>query len=108
MPFTKYNQTMHKEPEIIETEARSCECGGTLAPEQMKLEEFEGGKLYVINEAPVMICQSCGEIWVPETVINEFEKMIEISQKRTAFKLKKESKKIKVKKAPKKKTKKKK
>ena len=65
-----------------EKEQKNCECGGTLAPQRMKLEEFEGGKLFVINEAPVMVCQTCGEVWVPETIIDEFEKMIQISKER--------------------------
>ena len=65
-----------EEPQICE------ECGGTLKPKKMRLEEFEGGKLYVIEDAPVMECESCGEIWVPEPIINEFEEMMETAKKR--------------------------
>ena len=81
------------------------ECGGALTPEKIKLEEFEGGKLYIINDAPVMTCQSCGAIWVPETIINELEQMIKISKKRKLIKLKKvRAKKIPDKKGKKKRT----
>jgi len=76
--------------EESDKEPQSCdECGGTLLPEKIKLEEFEGGKLYVINEAPVMACQSCGAIWVPETIIGELEQMIEVTRRRSMLKLRK-------------------
>ena len=58
-------------------EQQSCEeCGGTLKPNKIRLEEFEGGKLYVIEDAPVMECESCGEVWVPQPIIDEFENMM--------------------------------
>ncbi|MFC1767820.1 YgiT-type zinc finger protein [Candidatus Margulisiibacteriota bacterium] len=81
---------MDKEINSSGKETKYCdECGGTLQPDKIKLEEFEGGKLYVINDAPVLVCQTCGEIWVPETIINELEQMIELSKKRKMLKLKK-------------------
>jgi YgiT-type zinc finger domain-containing protein len=65
-------------------EAQFCEeCGGVLKPNKIKLEEFEGGKLYVIEDVPVMECDSCGEVWVPEPIIKEFEAMIDTAKDRS-------------------------
>ncbi len=74
-----------KKPEDIGSagEPQYCEeCGGNLKPGKIKLEEFEDGKLYVIEDVPVMECEGCGEIWVPEPIIQEFEQMIETAKKR--------------------------
>lgn len=93
MLFAKYNNAImadRSKGENIEEESKQCEsCGGTLIPEKMKLEEFEDGKLYVINDAPVMACQSCGEVWVPEKILDELEQMIEVTRKQKTIKLKK-------------------
>jgi YgiT-type zinc finger domain-containing protein len=63
-------------------EAQACEeCGGTLKPNKIRLEEFEGGKLFVIEDAPVMECESCGEVWVPQPIIDEFEQMMDAAKK---------------------------
>lgn len=68
-------------------EQQSCEeCGGTLKPNKIRLEEFEGGKLYVIEDAPIMECESCGEVWVPQPIIDEFEQMMEAAKKNKADK----------------------
>jgi YgiT-type zinc finger domain-containing protein len=65
-----------------EEEQQFCEeCGGALKPGKMRLEEFEGGKLFVIEDAPVMECESCGEVWVPQPIIEEFEQMMEAAKK---------------------------
>jgi YgiT-type zinc finger domain-containing protein len=71
------NQDDLSEPQFCE------ECGGTLRPNKIKLEEFEGGKLYVIEDVPVMECESCGEVWVPEPIIKEFESMIDTAKDHT-------------------------
>jgi len=62
------------------------ECGGTLKPNKIRLEEFEGGKLFVIEDAPVMECESCGEVWVPQPIITEFEQMMDAAKKKTPAK----------------------
>ena len=55
-------------------------CGGELKAEKVTLEELENGKLYVMENVPAKVCQDCGEKWVPETVLKEFEKMMELTQ----------------------------
>lgn len=66
-----------------EKEQQYCEeCGGTLKPNKIRLEEFEGGKLYVIEDAPVLECESCGEVWVPQPIIDEFESMMDAAKKK--------------------------
>ena len=64
-----------EEPQVCE------ECGGTLKPGKMRIEEFEGGKLFVIEDAPVMECEACGEVWVPQPIIDEFEQMMEAAKR---------------------------
>ena len=60
----------------------SCEnCGGELKSEKVTLEEVENGKLYVMENVPARVCQDCGEQWIPEPVLKEFEKMLELTQK---------------------------
>ncbi len=60
-----------------------CEaCGGLLTRETMNLEEFEDGKLYIIEKVPAFACEDCGEVWIPEPILQEFEKMIEAAKKR--------------------------
>ena len=72
-----------KGPSDTTSESQFCEeCGGTLKPGKIKLEEFEGGKLYVIEDVPVLECENCGEVWVPEPILEEFEQMMETAKKR--------------------------
>jgi YgiT-type zinc finger domain-containing protein len=79
-----------KEDASLKSETQYCEeCGGTLKPGKIKLEEFEGGKLYVIEDVPVMECESCGEVWVPEPIIKEFEQMMDTAKNKPTKKLKK-------------------
>ncbi len=63
---------------LLDDEAFSeCEaCGGQLEFEKVNLEDYEGGKLYLMESVPAYVCQECGEIWVPEPIMDEFEKMI--------------------------------
>ncbi|MFA4858420.1 MAG: YgiT-type zinc finger protein [Candidatus Margulisiibacteriota bacterium] len=61
----------------------TCEaCGGSLKLEKINLEEFEGGKLYHMENIPAYVCLLCGETWIPEEIIHEFEKMIEFVKSR--------------------------
>jgi len=77
----------HKKEKILPEEPQVCEeCGGTLKPGKMRLEEFEGGKLYVIEDAPVLECENCGEVWVPQPIIEEFESMMETAKKHKPLK----------------------
>lgn len=58
-----------------------CEaCGGALEPEKVNLEDYQGGKLYMMEGIPAYVCRDCGETWVPEPVMNEFEKMIDAAK----------------------------
>ena len=64
-----------------EEEPQTCEsCGGSLKKENINLEEFEGGKLYHMEKIPAYVCLLCGETWIPEEIIKEFEKMIEVAK----------------------------
>lgn len=82
-----YNEKLMTKKSDKQEESQYCEeCGGTLKPNKIRLEEFENGKLYVIEDAPVMECESCGEVWVPQPIIEEFEQMMEVSKKSKSFK----------------------
>ena len=73
-------------------EPLTCEsCGGTLEKTKVNLEEFEGGKHYHMEKIPAYICMLCGETWIPEETVLEFEKMIEIAKSRKRILKKKTS-----------------
>jgi len=57
-------------------------CGGSLSLEKINLEDYQGGKLYMMEKVPAFVCQSCGEIWIPEPVMAEFEGMIKTAKHR--------------------------
>ena len=80
MANKKNNIEEIEEPQVCD------ECGGTLKPGKMRLEEYEGGKLYVIEDAPVLECNSCGEVWVPEPIIKEFEQMMDLAKHKQPLK----------------------
>lgn len=80
MPAKKRKEQTKDDPQYCD------ECGGMLKPKKIRLEEFEGGKLYVIEDAPVMECDSCGEVWVPEPIIKEFEQMMSLAKKKKPLK----------------------
>lgn len=90
----------NKEFEDFLGEAESeCEaCGGELKLEKVNLEDYQGGKLYMMENVPAYVCQECGEIWVPEPIMQEFEKMIETAK--TAKAKSKKAKKGKVEQKP--------
>ena len=67
-------------------------CGGSLAKEEVNLEDLEDGKLYLMEKIPGYVCQSCGEIWIPEAILKDFEKMIDLAQKRRTKKKRKKKK----------------
>lgn len=67
---------------LKENKPEECQaCGGALTLEKVNLEDYQGGKLYLMEKVPAFVCQECGEVWVPEPVMLEFEKMIEITKK---------------------------
>jgi YgiT-type zinc finger domain-containing protein len=70
--FDKYRELL-KDAELGECQA----CGGPLMLEKVNLEDYQGGKLYMMEKVPAFVCQNCGEVWVPEPIMEEFEKMIE-------------------------------
>lgn len=56
-------------------------CGGALVIEKVNLEDYQGGKLYMMESIPAFVCQECGEVWVPEPIMKEFIKMIDTAKK---------------------------
>jgi len=87
--FLKYKDIL-EEGAYDECEA----CGGSLTLDKVNLEDYEGGKLYMMEGVPAYVCQECGEVWVPEPIMEEFEKMIETARKRKKGKIiRKENKK---------------
>ena len=79
-------------------EAKCESCGGELNPEKVNLEEFEKGKLYLMEKVPAFICQDCGEVWIPEPFMKEFEKMLETAKAHSLAKARKKKQKKKSKK----------
>ena len=68
--FEKYKELLKGQ------ETGECQsCGGLLALEKVNLEDYRGGKLYMMENVPAYVCQECGELWVPEPITFEFEKM---------------------------------
>jgi len=61
-------------------------CGAPLSLEKVNLEDYQGGKLFMMEKVPAFVCEGCGEVWVPEPVMLEFERMIEIVKQRKAQK----------------------
>ncbi|MFA4906144.1 MAG: type II toxin-antitoxin system MqsA family antitoxin [Candidatus Margulisiibacteriota bacterium] len=75
-------ETEKEAEEFFEEAEGACEaCGGDLKPEKVNLEELEGGKLYLMENVPAMVCEACGEIWVPEPILKEFEKMMDTAKR---------------------------
>jgi YgiT-type zinc finger domain-containing protein len=82
--FEKYKELLSEE------DPGECQaCGGSLALEKVNLEDYQGGKLYMMENVPAYVCQECGEIWVPEPLLQEFEKMIDTAKFRVLPKRKK-------------------
>lgn len=62
---------------IDENELDECQaCSGPLSREKINLEDYQGGKLYMMEQIEAFVCQNCGEVWIPEKTMMEFEKMI--------------------------------
>ncbi|MFA6170748.1 MAG: YgiT-type zinc finger protein [Candidatus Margulisiibacteriota bacterium] len=68
-------------------------CGGRLKFEKVNLEDYQGGKLYMMEGVPAYVCQNCGENWIPEPILEEFENMIEAAKRRAKEKKVKKGKK---------------
>ena len=64
-------------------------CGGPLLQEKVNLEDYQGGKLYLMEKVPAFVCQECGEVWVPDPILNEFEKMISTAKAKRSKRKKK-------------------
>jgi len=90
--FGKYKELLESNDDAL----KECQaCGGALELEKVNLEDYQGGKLYMMENVPSYVCQECGEVWVPEPIMQEFEKMIETAKKRTQDKNKPEGKTVK-------------
>lgn len=75
--FEKYKELLK------ENEPGECQvCASPLTLEKVNLEDYQGGKLYMMEGVPAYVCQGCGEVWVPEPIMLEFEKMIELVRHR--------------------------
>jgi len=78
---------------LQENAPESCEaCGGTLEQEKVNLEDYQGGKLYVMENIPALACQECGEVWIPEPAMKEFESMIKTAKSRPKPKIRRRKK----------------
>jgi len=78
------DKKFEKYKELLKGEAPSeCQaCGGPLSLEEINLEDYQGGKLYMMEKVPAYACQSCGEIMVPAPIIKEFTAMIQTAKHR--------------------------
>jgi YgiT-type zinc finger domain-containing protein len=75
--FEKYKELLK------ENEPGECQvCGSPLTLEKVNLEDYQGGKLYMMENVPAYVCEGCGEVWVPEPIMLEFERMIELVRHR--------------------------
>ena len=81
----KKDETFEKYKELIGEAPEECEaCGGPLDLEKVNLEDYQDSKLYMMEGVPAYVCQECGEVWVPEPIMAEFEKMIETAKSKHA------------------------
>ncbi|MDD5594341.1 MAG: YgiT-type zinc finger protein [Candidatus Margulisbacteria bacterium] len=78
-----------------EAEEECAACGGHLELEKVNLEDYQEGKLYMMEGVPAYVCQDCDEIWVPEPIMAEFEKMIETAKHKNVASAKESPKEIK-------------
>lgn len=80
----KHEKALKEYEEALMGEAPDAcgECGGNVKFERVNLEDFEGGKLFIIEDVPAFVCEDCGEIWVPKPFLDEFEKMIDTVKKK--------------------------
>lgn len=86
--FDKFKKALEgKEPGVCQA------CGGPLSLEKVNLEDYQGGKLYLMEKVPAFVCQECGEVWVPEPIMLEFEKMIQTAKRQSAKRAKIQKKK---------------
>jgi len=68
--------------ELFEEAGNTCStCGGVLEVKKISLDEFQHGKLYIIEEIPALVCENCGETWIPKPYMEEFEQMINAVKK---------------------------
>ncbi|MBI5700597.1 YgiT-type zinc finger protein [Candidatus Saganbacteria bacterium] len=75
------NDIENEMEEVFSEASESCQaCGGVLKAEKVNLEEFENGKLYLMENVSAYICEGCGEMWVPEPTLIEFEKMMDTAK----------------------------
>jgi len=80
----KKDEELERYRDILGEAPEACAaCGGALELEKVNLEDYQGGKLYMMESVPAYVCQECGEIWVPEPLMEEFEKMIETAKKKS-------------------------
>lgn len=90
MPNHNQEKDFDKYKDILSEDApEECQaCGGAVVLEKVNLEDYQGGKLYMMEEVPAYVCQECGESFVPAPIIAEFEKMIETAKHRPSPKKK--------------------
>jgi len=88
----KIDEALKKEIDefVSGEETEPCKsCGGPVKTEKVNLEHYEGGKLYIIEKVPGLVCENCGETWVPKPFMDEFKAMIETAKSRKKKKRKK-------------------
>lgn len=68
-------------------------CQGKLKKDLVELEDIENNKVVKMKDVEAMVCEQCREIWVPEPIIKEFEKLLDTAAKRPLKKNKKGRKK---------------
>jgi len=79
----KKDADLERYKDLLDEEIESCEaCGGNLDLEKVNLEDYQEGKLYLMEGVPAYVCSECGEVWVPEPIMQEFEKMIATAKKK--------------------------
>ncbi len=77
----KKDEELERYKDLLGEAQEECSaCGGHLELEKVNLEDYQGGKLYMMEGVPAYVCQECEEIWVPEPIMAEFEKMIETAK----------------------------
>jgi YgiT-type zinc finger domain-containing protein len=56
--------------------ARCAVCGGTLRATTITHEERRGDDFYLFQNVPAKACDTCGELWIDEEVLQEVDRLI--------------------------------
>jgi len=52
-------------------------CGGKMREKKVMLDRIWEKKFYLFEETDVLVCQDCGEIWIPGKTAEKMDRIIQ-------------------------------